>query len=170
MIISLRKRKQRGRLAIGIAALGVLLAACGAPSGREEEPQSAKTEEEPKEWQVKHDSCKVQELGGYLYEHISASPYASAEITIKDYEGETLETEWNAPSAFRLGGEADVTWRFYNSPAEMETALNEAAAQEMDADSLHFLYYTFPMTEDDHALDLYHILDRKSTRLNSSHP
>ena len=37
MIISLRKRKQRGCLAIGIAALGVLLAACGAPSGREEE-------------------------------------------------------------------------------------------------------------------------------------
>ena len=161
MIISLRKRKQRGCLAIGIAALGVLLAACGAPSGREEETQSAKTEEEPKEWQVEHDSCKVQELSGYLYEHISASLYASAEITIKDYEGETLETEWNAPSAFRLGGEADVTWRFYNSPAEMETSLNEAAAQEMDADSLHFLYYTFPMTEDDHALDLYHILKRK---------
>ena len=154
------RNRKRGNRIIGIVVLGVLLAACGAPSGREEETQSAETREEPREWQAEHDSCKVQELGGYLYEHISASPYASAEITIKDYEGETLETEWNAPSAFRFGGEADVTWRFYNSPAEMETALNEAAAQEMGADSLHFLYYTFPMLEDDHALELYHILKR----------
>ncbi len=155
------RNRKRGNRIIGIVVLGVLLAACGAPSGREEETQSAETREEPREWQAEHDSCKVQELGGYLYEHISASPYASAEITIKDYEGETLETEWNAPSAFRFGGEADVTWRFYNSPAEMETALNEAAAQEMGADSLHFLYYTFPMLEDDHALELYHILKRR---------
>lgn len=44
-----------------------------------------------------------QELSGYLYEHASVSPYASAEITIKGYEGEKLETEWNAPSAFRFG-------------------------------------------------------------------
>ncbi len=103
----------------------------------------------------------MQALGGYLYEYSPVSPYASAEITIKDYEGEKLETEWNAPSAFQFAGEADVTWRFYNSSAEMETALDELAMQETTGNSLHFLYYTFPMTENDYALDLYHTLQRK---------
>ena len=54
-----------------------------------------------------------------------------------------------------------MTWRFYNSLGEMETALNKAAVEEMDEGSLHFLYYTFPMTENGYALDLYHILKRK---------
>ncbi len=157
-----RSQKRRNRI-IGIAALALLLAACGAPSERAEEMQSAETKEEPKEWPKEHDSCEVQELGGYLYDHtsVSVSPYASAEITIKDYEGEQLETDWDEPSAFQFAGEADVTWRFYNSLAEMEAALNEAARQEMDVDSIHFLYYTFPMTENDHALDLYYILKRR---------
>ena len=158
-----RQNKKRGNRIIGIAALGLLLAACGAPSGGTEETQSAETQEELKEWPKEHDSCGVQELSGYLYEHtsVSVSPYASAEITIRDYEGEQLETEWDAPSAFQFAGEADVTWRFYNSLAEMEAALNETAMQEADGNSFHFLYYTFPMTENDHALDLYHILKRR---------
>ena len=157
-----RNKKRRTRI-IGIVALGLLLMACGAPSGKAEETQSAETKEELKEWPEEHDSCEVQELGGYLYDHtsVSVSPYASAEITIKDYEGEQLETDWDEPSAFQFAGEADVTWRFYNSLAEMEAALNEAARQEMDVDSIHFLYYTFPMTENDHALDLYYILKRR---------
>lgn len=161
--IKRRQNKKRGNCIIGIAALGLLLAACGAPSGRAGETQSAETKEELKEWPEEHDSCEVQELSEYLYEHtyVSVSSYASAEITIKDYEGEQLETEWDAPSAFRFAGEADVTWRFYNSLAEMEAALNEAAMQEPDGKTLHFLYYTFPMTENDHALDLYHILKRR---------
>ena len=145
---------------IGIAALGLLLAACGAPPERAE-GKILDNEEESKEWLEEHGSCKVQELGGYLYEHTPVSPYAGAEITIKDYEGERLDTEWNEPSAFRFAGEAAVTWRFYNSLSEMEAALNEAAALDMDRNALHFLYYTFPMTEDDHALDLYQTLKRK---------
>lgn len=154
-------RNKKGNRIIVIAVLGLVLAACGTPSGRAEETQSAETKEEPKEWSKEHDSCEVQELSGYLYEHIPVSPYASAEIMIKDYKGERLETEWGAPAAFRFGGEADVTWQFYNSLAEMETALNETAMQEMDENSLHFLYYTFPLTENDHALDLFYILKRK---------
>ena len=155
---------------IGITALGLLLAACGAQSGRadgnsdgREDYDTTQSAEAREEWPEEHDSCGVQELSGYLYEHtyVSVSPYASAEITIKDYEGEQLETEWNAPSAFQFAGEADVIWQFYNSLAEMEAALNEAAMQEMDGSSLHFLYYTFPMTENDHALDLYYILKRR---------
>lgn len=153
--------KKRGSRIIAIAAFGLLLAVCGASSGSADETQSDQTKEEPKEWSKEYGSCEVQDLSGYLYEHTSASPYASAEITIRDYEGERLETEWDAPSAYRFAGEADVTWRFYNSLAEMETALNEASMQEMDVDALHFLYYTFPMTENDHALDLYYILKRK---------
>ena len=153
--------KKRGNRIIGIAAFGLLLAVCSASSGSADETQSAETKEEPKEWSEEYGSCEAQDLSGYLYEHASASPYASAEITIKDYEGERLETEWDAPSAYRFAGEADVTWRFYNSLAEMETALNEASMQEMDVDALHFLYYTFPMTENDHALDLYYILKRE---------
>ena len=102
-----RNPKRRNRI-IGIAALGLLLAACGAPSGKAEEMQGAETKEEAKEWPEEHDSCGVQELGGYLYEYTSVSPYASAEIMIKDYEGEKLETEWDEPSAFRFTGEADV--------------------------------------------------------------
>ena len=153
-----------------MAALGLLLAACGAPSGRvdgnpdglddSDTPQSAEVKEEPEEWPEEHHSCRVQELSGYLYEHtsVSASPYASAEITIKDYEGEQLETDWDEPSAFRFAGEADVTWRFYKSLAEMEEVLNETAIQETDGNLLHFLYYTFSMTENDHALDLYYNL------------
>ncbi len=172
-------QNKRQTCLIGIAALTLLLAACGAPSGGAEEPQSAETKEEPqspetgeepqspettetpKEWPEKHDSCEVQELGGYLYEYIPVSPYAGAEITITDYEGERLDTDWDEPSAFRFAGEADVTWRFYNSLVEMETGLNEAAVQETDDSELHFLYYTFPLTEDDRALDLYHTLKAK---------
>lgn len=158
----LRNKKRRNRI-MGIATLGLLLVACSAPSKRAEETQSAETKKEQKEWTQEYDHCGVQELSGYLYEHtsVSVSPYASAEITIKDYEGESLETGWNAPLAFQFAGEADVTWRFYNSLAEMEAALNEAAMQETDEKTLHFLYYTFPMTENDHALDLYHILKRR---------
>lgn len=33
--------------------------------------------------------------------------------------------------------------------------------QETDENLLQFLYYTFPMTENDHALDLYYILKRR---------
>lgn len=175
-----RRNKKRESCIIGIAALGLLLAACGAPTGGVDENPDGREdsdtgdgsdmekfagegdiEEEQKEWSKEHDSCEVQELSGYLYEHTSASPYASAEITIKDYEGEMLETEWDEPSAFRFAGEADVTWQYYNSLAEMEAALNEAAKQETDGSSLHFLYYTFPVTENDHALDLYRVLKRK---------
>ena len=139
------RNKNRKSLIIGIAALGLLLAACGAPSERAKE----------------HDSCKVQELGGYLYGHVSANPYASAEITIKDYEGEELETEWGEMSVFRFAGGADVTWQYYDSLAEMETTLKKTAVRETDADSLYFLYYTFPMAENDHALDLYYTLQKK---------
>ena len=156
-----RRNKNRGNRIISIAALALLLAACSVPSGRAEETQNAGIKEEPKEWLEEHGNCGVQELSGYLYEHASVSPYASAEITIKGYEGEKLETEWNAPSAFRFGGEADVTWRYYNSLGEMETALNEAAMEEIDVDALHFLYYTFPMTENNCALDLYYILKKR---------
>lgn len=183
------RNKKRERVMIGIIALCLLLAACGTPSGRGDEnsdewevpdsgvnsdmgklseeggilakPQSVETKEEPKVWPVEHDSCKVQALSGYLYEYTPVSPYAGAEITIRDYEGEQLETDWDEPSAFRFSGEAEVTWRFYNSLAEMEIGLNEASMSEKDEESLHFLYYTFPMTEDDHALDLYHTLKRK---------
>ncbi len=93
MAKDLYQNTKRNRI-IGIAALGLLLAACGAPSGRAEETQSAETKEETKEWSEEHDSCEVQELSGYLYEHTSVrvSPYASVEITIKDYEGERLGT------------------------------------------------------------------------------
>ena len=160
-----RRNKKRENCIIGIVALSLLLAACGAP-------QNTEVKEEPKEWPEEHHSCEVQELGGYLYEYtsVSARPYASAEIMIKDYEGEWLENNWDAdiPSTFRFAGEADVTWRFYNSLAEMEAALNEAAMQETDGNLLHFLYYTFPMAENDHALDLYNNL--KSRFDTEEHP
>ena len=109
-----------------------------------EETNSAEAEEGPREWPEEHGSCEVQELSGYLYEHTSPSAYAGAEITIKDYEGEMLETDWDEPSAFQFAGEADVTWRYYNSLAEMETALNEVAMQEVDGDLLHFCTIPFP--------------------------
>ena len=71
--------KKRGNRIIGIAAFGLLLAVCGASSGSADETQSAETKEEPKEWLEEHGSCEAQDLSGYLYEHTSASPYASAE-------------------------------------------------------------------------------------------
>ena len=147
-----QRNKKRENCIIGIAALGLLLAACGAPSEQADENpdewedsvtlQNTEAKEEPEEWPEEHHSCEVQELSEYLYEHtsVSVSPYASAEITIKDYEGEMLETEWDEPSAFQFAGEADVTWRFYNSLAEMEAVLNEADIQETDENSFHFLY------------------------------
>ena len=158
-----QRNKKRENCIIGIAALGLLLMACGAP-------QNTEVKEEPEEWPEEHHSCEVQELSGYLYDHtsVSASPYASAEITIKDYEGERLETDWEEPPAFQFAGEADVTWQFYNSLAEMEEVLNEAAMQETDENVLYFLYYTFPMTENDHALDLYY--DLKSKFDTKKHP
>lgn len=175
-----RQIKKREYHIIGIAALSLLLAACGAPSGGvngnpdgwensdagdssdiEMPPRGGGIGEEPKEWPREHASCNVQELSGYLYDHVSASPYAGAEIVIKDYEGEQLDTEWDEPSAYRFAGEADVIWQCYNSLAEMDTALNEAAKQERDGNVFHFLYYTFPTTENDHALDLYRTLKDK---------
>lgn len=166
---NLYQNKRQSRLIV-IVALGLLLAACGAPSERTEESQnvegteelqSIEATEELQEWPEEHDNCQVQELSGYLYGYAPVSPYAGAEITITNYEGERLETDWDEPSAFEFAGEADVTWRFYNSLAEMETGLQEAAMLETDGSSLHFLYYTFPMTEDDHALDLYQTLKGK---------
>lgn len=175
-----RQIKKREYHIIGIAALSLLLAACGAPSASvngnpdgwensdagdssdiEMPPRGGGIGEEPKEWPREHASCNVQELSGYLYDHVSASPYAGAEIVIKDYEGEQLDTEWDEPSAYRFAGEADVIWQCYNSLAEMDTALNEAAKQERDGNVFHFLYYTFPTTENDHALDLYRTLQDK---------
>lgn len=174
-----RRIKIQNRI-IGIAALSLLLVACGAPSGGvngnadgwensdagdssdiEMLPEEGGIGEEPKEWPKEHAGCEVQELSGYLYDHVSASPYAGAEIVIKDYEGEQLDTDWDEPLAYQFAGEADVTWQFYNSLAEMDTALNEAAKQERDGNVFHFLYYTFPMTENDHALDLYRTLKDK---------
>ena len=150
-----QRNKKRENCIIGIAALGLLLAACGAPSER--------VDENPEEGPEEHHSCEVQELSGYLYDHtsVSASPYASAEITIKDYEGEWLETDWDEPQAFEFSGEADITWRFYSSLAEMEEELNGVAVQESDGNLLYFLYYTFPMTENDHAVDLYYSLKNR---------
>ncbi len=144
-----RQNKKMKKRSICIAVFSLLLVTCITLS------------EAKDEWPEEHDSCEMQELSEYLYEHTSVSPYAGAEITVRDYEGEILEDEWEAPSVFRFAGEADITWRFYNSLAEMETALKEAAAQKADKNSLRFLYYTFPMTENDHALDLYHLLKRK---------
>lgn len=139
-----RIKKREPRI-IGIAALGLVLAACGAPAERadgnpdgwasfdmEMVTGEGDAGEVPKDWPEEHDSCEVQELSGYLHDHIAASPYASAKIIIKGYEGEQLET-----------------------------ALNEAAGQETDENAFHFLYYTFPMTENDHALNLYNTLKRK---------
>ncbi|MCM1121858.1 MAG: hypothetical protein NC416_04675 [Eubacterium sp.] len=161
---------------IAIAAFSLLLTSCGAPVEKTDHPlpeASGLREEttvtaQKEAWQEEHSRCAVQELGGYLYEHTPASPYAGAEITITNYEGEALETEWDEPSAYQFVGEADVTWRFYDSLAEMETALKEAAKQEKDENSLHFLYYTFPMTEAYHALDLYNTL--KSRFDTDEHP
>lgn len=174
------RNKKRINCIIGIVAFGLAFSACGAPSqsvdgnldGSEDSDTrdgsdmgklagEGELETETRAWPEEHDICEVQELSGYLYEHTSVGPYASAEIAIKDYEGEKLDTGWDEPSAFQFAGEADVTWRYYNSLAEMETSLNEAAMQETDENLLHFLYYTFPLTENDHALDLYHTLKRK---------
>ena len=153
-----RQIKKREYHIIGIAALSLLLAACGAPSASvngnpdgwensdagdgsdiEMPPRGGGIGEEPKEWPREHASCNVQELSGYLYDHVSASPYAGAEIVIKDYEGEQLDTEWDEPSAYRFAGEADVIWQCYNSPAEMDTALNEAAKQKRISFSVLYL-------------------------------
>lgn len=98
-----RRNKKRVNCIIGIVALGLLLAACGAASGGAEETQSAETKEEPKEWSEEHDSCEVQELSEYLYEHTSVSPYASAEITIKNYEGERPNGIWTYPVECAVG-------------------------------------------------------------------
>lgn len=121
----------------------MVFASCGVSSGRMDEnsdmemlPGEDDLGEQPKEWLEAHDSCEVQELSGYLFDHSSVSPYASAKIMIKDYKGEQLETDWDEPSAFRF-------------------------AREADENAFHFLYYTFPMTENDHALDLYHTLKRR---------
>ena len=104
-----RRNKKTGNCIIGMAALGLLLAACGAPSGGAKETQIAERKEEPGEWPEEHESCEVQELSGYLYKYTPVSPYAGAEITIRDYKGEKLETEWGAPLAFRFGGNINLT-------------------------------------------------------------
>ncbi len=166
-----RQNKKKKKSSICIAVFSLLLVACNALSGEKDENpvgrensdagKVTKSTEAKAEWPEEHDNCKMQELSEYLYEHTSVSPYAGAEITVRDYEGEITENEWDEPMAFRFAGEADVVWQYYNSLAEMETALKETAMQEADGNSLRFLYYTFPMTENDHAIDLYHILKRK---------
>lgn len=166
-----RQNKKMKKCSICIAVFSLLLVACSSLSGEKDENsvgrensdagKVTKSTETKDEWPEEHDNCKMQELSEYLYEHTSVSPYAGAEITVRDYEGEITENEWNKPMAFRFAGEADVVWQYYNSLTEMETALKETAMQEVDGNSLHFLYYTFPMTENDHAIDLYHILKKK---------
>ena len=54
-----RRNKKTGNRIIGIAALGLLLAACGAPSGGAKETQQiAERKEEPGEWPEEHESCE----------------------------------------------------------------------------------------------------------------
>ncbi len=127
---------------ICIAVFSLLLVACNALSGEKDENpvgrensdagKVTKSSETKAEWPEEHDNCKMQELSECLYEHTSVSPYAGAEITVRDYEGEITENEWDEPMAFRFAGEADVVWQYYNSLEEMETALKEKALQEVD--------------------------------------
>ena len=112
--------------------------------------------------------CSMQELTSYLLGYVTDCPFVSADIMISGYSGEAASyDDWNLNISFT--GNADVTWQFYDSLEQMEDALQartisteQNADEETDStesgDNIRLLYYTFPLPEDTHALDIYQTL------------
>lgn len=114
--------------------------------------------------------CFVQELNSYLLNYETECPYISADITISGYSGEaSYYDDWNMNISFT--GDAEVTWQYYDSFEQMEDALQaratgaeinaDEAADSTEAGNIRLLYYTFPLPEDIHALDIYQTLKER---------
>lgn len=121
-------------------------------------------------------SCSMQDLTSYLHGYETDCPYVSADITISGYSGESsYDGGWDLNISFT--GDAEVTWQFYNSLEQMENELQARAEKtdkyvdeattdntEVDADeddSICLIYYSFPLPEDAHALDIYQTLEER---------
>lgn len=113
-------------------------------------------------------SCSVQELNSYLFHYETDCSYAAADIVVNGFSVEaSYDSEWNP--IFSYTGDAEVTWRFYNSLEEMEQELcvreENRAEEETDNtaedESVRLLYYTFLMPEDVHLLDIYQTLEER---------
>ena len=113
-------------------------------------------------------SCSVQELSSYLFHYETDCSYVAADIVINGFSAEvSYDSEWNP--IFSYTGDAEVTWRFYNSLKEMEQELcvreeNATVAESGNTagdESVRLLYYAFLMPEDVHLLDIYRTLEER---------
>ena len=161
-----RKNTKSAYYILSVLICGILLTGCSAGEATMSDLQR------PSETY----SCSMQELTSYLHGYETDCPYVSADITISGYSGESsYDGGWDLNISFT--GDAEVTWQFYNSLEQMENELqaraektdnnadeaitDSAKADADEDDSIRLTYYTFPLPEDAHALDIYRTLEER---------
>ena len=150
------RREKRANKYIGIiitATLCVVLTACGLQDEGVETADSARQNEETY-------NCPVQELNSYLLNYETDCPYVSADIIIDGYSAESPE-DFYLNHNISFTGDAEVTWQFYNSLGQMESALQAQETGAETDETFRLSYYAFPWPENLHALDLYNILKER---------
>lgn len=124
---------------------GMLLAACG---GREDMRNETDG----------YYSCLLQELSTHLAENEADFLYLCGYISIDGYSAES----WSDIQAIALKGEASVTWKSCESLMQLEGELSQWTKDRTGEEaSLELLYYSFPLPEDIHALDIYRTLEER---------
>lgn len=162
---------------LSMTILSTILTACGTQDSM---PLNGTRQEEVIQRPSETYSCSVQELSSYLQGYESDCPYIGADITISGYSVEPSdEYYWNWDLSMTTG-DAEVTWQFFDSLEQMESALavesekkegaarsetnNETDTEEdnMSSDTeIRMLYYAFPLSEDVCALDIYHTMNER---------
>ena len=154
-----------------VAVISTLLTACGVQG---ESPDGLVTGEQEDVRELGETySCSVREFSSYLHNYETDCPYVSADISISGYGMEPTDDNYWHWDLSKTTGDAEVTWQFYNSLEQMENELQmreenrtdytdktEKDGAEADED-IRLLYYSFPLPENAHALDIYQTLEER---------
>lgn len=129
-----------------LAAICVMiLAACGRQEKKEDESNG-------------YYSCHLQELNVRLAEYESVYPYLWAHISVDGFSARP----WQDIQFVALEGKTSVTWQSCESLEQLEGELVQWTMDEEETeDALELLYYSFPLPEELHALDIYRALEER---------
>ena len=154
----------------GAAIISLVLTACGV-QGEQKDIEDADVVDYAQRPSETY-SCSVQELSTCLHYYKTNCPYVIADITISDYSVD-LSDPYSTWGISLATGDAEVTWHFYNSFEQMEQELQTREENRTDAtdeaekdnagsdENIQLLYYTFPLPENTHALDIYEALQER---------
>ena len=153
------KRKSNHYRLFGVAIISMVLTACGA-QGEKQDIEDAEVVDYAQRPSESY-NCSVQELNSYLLNYETDYSYVSADITINGYSVDSADEDyWNWDLSMTTGA-AEVTWQFYDSLEQMESALAAESDNAASDAEIRMLYYTFPLPEDVRALDIYHTLNER---------